>query len=275
MHLIKSSVRIVTLLSLVAAGVMGSIAQQARPSAKNSNAETGLVGVKLFDPGSKVIRLYGSPDEIQAIGTAGTGVSGGGGNSGGGGGGNSGGGGGDGSGQATRPPPDFSVTRDPLIGDPFNTGEGDWDIRQLRPNDGGGAGSPEAGGGREGGSSRAGGGGDAAGGSAESQRTIFTRWIYKRSTGKYAFVFDKANRVIQIEVVGMKDSKVRTRRGVTYGAFFGDLIKKYGAPDAYEINGTNLVVRFIVKDRVAFRLTKLDPKGKQRVTGIVIAAGKE
>lgn len=273
MHLIKTTFRIVTLSSLVVAGVIGSVAQQARPTAKNSNAETGLVGVKLFDPGSKVIRLYGSPDEIQAIGTAGTGAAGGGGN---GGGGASGGSGGSDGSRGTRSADDLKTSRETLIGDPFGVGEGDWEIRQLRPNDGGGAGSPEAGG-REGGGSRdtGGGGAGSAGGTGGGERTIFTRWVYKRSTGKYSFVFDKANRVIQIESVGIKDSKVRTRRGVTYGAFFGDLINKYGAPDAYEISGTNLVVRFLVKDRVAFRLTKLDPKGKQRVSGIVIAAGKE
>lgn len=101
-----------------------------------------------------------------------------------------------------------------------------------------------------------------------------TRWVYNRPTGRYGFVFDKFNRVVQIEALGSRDSRVRTRKGVTYGATVQQLIQKYGAPDAYEIGGQHIILRYLVKDRVAFRLSRLKPKDKHRVTGVVVAAAK-
>jgi hypothetical protein len=72
----------------------------------------------------------------------------------------------------------------------------------------------------------------------------------------------------------MKNSNVRTRRGITFGSTFSSLIKAYNAPDSYEINGDNLVVRFLVRDRVAFRLNRLQAEKPQVVTGVAVAAGK-
>lgn len=91
---------------------------------------------------------------------------------------------------------------------------------------------------------------------------------------RYAFILDKFNRVIQIEAIGIKDPRVSTRRGIRFGSSFSSLIRSYNAPDGYEIAGNNLVVRYLVFDRVAFRLQKLDPRKPHVVTGIVVAAGK-
>ena len=44
-----------------------------KPKAKSS-AETGLIGIKLYDAGLKVIKIYGTPDEIQAVGFGGGGT---------------------------------------------------------------------------------------------------------------------------------------------------------------------------------------------------------
>lgn len=101
-----------------------------------------------------------------------------------------------------------------------------------------------------------------------------TRWVYNRGMARYAFILDKFNRVIQIEAVGMNDSRVRTSRGVKFGSSFGSIIRTYKSPDGYEISGSNIVMRYLVFDRVAFRLQKVDPKKPHVVTGIVIAAGK-
>jgi hypothetical protein len=67
---------------------------------------------------------------------------------------------------------------------------------------------------------------------------------------------------------------VKTGRDVKFGASFSDLITKYGAPDAYEINGDNLVIRYLVMDRVAFRLSRVHAGRPHCVTGVVVAAGK-
>jgi hypothetical protein len=80
--------------------------------------------------------------------------------------------------------------------------------------------------------------------------------------------------VTQIEAIGSADPKVRTNRGVRYGTQFADIIKKYGAPDGYEISGNTLVLRYLVNNKVAFRMNRLQTDGKHMVTGIVVAAGK-
>lgn len=255
--------------ALVISGVFIN-AQTTRPTARTTSAETGLVGIKLYDTGTRVVNMYGSPDEILALGSASSGSGGG---SGGSGGGRPGSGGGGGN-ERTGASGDFSVNRPSIIGDPFGTGE--TEFRQLRPQSEGREGGGGGGGMTTPGSdASAGGGGNAgAGGGGNNDRVIFTRWVYKRANAHYGFVFDKFNRVVQIEALGLKDSKVRTRKGITFDMHFNDLIKKYGAPDAYEINGDNIVVRYLVKDRVAFRLSRTRPNTPHHVTGVVVAAGK-
>jgi len=102
----------------------------------------------------------------------------------------------------------------------------------------------------------------------------YTRWVYNRGGSKYGFVVDKFGRVVQIEAIGIQNNKVRTRRGVGFGASFATLVKRYGTPDGYEISGDNVLVKFLSKSRVAFRLTRLGEKKPQVVTGVVVAAAK-
>ena len=263
----------------------------ARPSGVQVNrAENSLVGVKLLDPGVKLINMFGSPDEIQPISFGGgpsttSNVSGqrGGGQAGGrvpgGGGGAPGGGGGGGSAMQAE----WSLPG--VIGNPFDE---PLESRQLgiAPGDepqGGGpgsrpsaAGAAGAGGGAGGRSVPSAGGGAPGGGgaAASGERVIYTRWVYRRGGGRYAFVLDKFNKVVQIEAIGLNDAKVKTRRGIGLGSTFGELIKKYSAPDAYEIAGDQLMIRYLVKDKVAFRLSRTEPNKPHRVTGIVVAAGK-
>ena len=170
---------------------------------------------------------------------------------------------------------------DGMIGDPFNTGT----LNQFAPEDdprgGGGPPSrPSAAGAGGGGGSR--GGFDPGGGSGGSgienagtgASTRFTRWVYKKGTSQFAFVFDRRNRVVQIEAVGLNDYRVKTRRSVKFGSDFSSIIKSYGAPEGYDVGGNNLVVKYLVDTKVAFRLTRTQPNAPHRVTGIVIAAGK-
>lgn len=275
----KKPIALVALVSLYGAGAVAVSAQQSTPQPHRGNAENALIGVALFDTGAKVISKYGSPDEIQALsiggagntgGTGGGGASTGPGAAGAAGGGRRGGGGGGGVPQA-----DVNA----WVGDPFS--DTIWQSKDGPPVMQGGeaagsggrssAGGPPGGapGGRDGGGV---GGGTASGG--QNQVTVYTRWIYKRNGSRHAFVFDKFNRVVQIESIGMSNKSVRTKRGITFGSTFGQVIKAYNAPDGYEINGDNIVAKFLVRDRVAFRLSKLKADGVHVVTGIVVAAGK-
>lgn len=271
-----------TLLGItVAALALGSASMvigQSRPQTRTGTAENKLVGISLYDTGAKVVSVYGSPDEIQGLTPGGQTTGGGAGGSGTGRGGAPGGRGSDGGGGAAtlEPPPPMNQNWDNngLIGDPFgpNTAWKQSGATLAPPTEGddSGRGSGSVGapaGGRAGGGSATGGGGGGG-------KVVFTRWVYKRNNSRYAFVLDKFNRVIQIEAIGMKNSSVKTRRGITFGSSFSSLIKAYNAPDSYEVNGDNLVVRFLVRDRVAFRLNRLQADKPQVVTGIVVAAAK-
>jgi hypothetical protein len=111
-------------------------------------------------------------------------------------------------------------------------------------------------------------------GGGQQDRVTFTRWVYNKEGSKYAFIIDKANHVVQIEAIGLDNNRVKTKRGIGFGATFAQVLKTYQQPDGYEFGGDNLMVKFLVHDNVAFRLTRLGAKKPQVVTGIVVAAGK-
>jgi hypothetical protein len=253
-----------------------------------SGAETSLVGIHLFDSGMKVLAMYGNPDRIENPGGAsGGGGGGGGGGLGGGaiGGGFGGGGGGTGGGGAAPAPQgrrpgsaadwhgDFSFEDDTLLR-AQSAGAGP---PRFGPAGGLGGGPPQAGGGGAPGPGFGGAGGSApapaaAGGGGEP--ATFTRWVYKREFSEYSFIIDHQNRVVQIEAVGMGDSKVRTNRGVSFGATFKQIMKIYNVPDAYELGGDTLVMRYLNRNKVAFRLNRLHLDQPHVVTAIVVSGGK-
>lgn len=243
---------------------------------KPSGAENALVGIKLYDTGLRVVSIYGTPDVVEAVGGGGSaiGPGGGGGAPGGGRGGPSFGpaggppGRGGGGGGAASPVDAFNDPGD--LGDQFLQ----LGAPSLNPGAGGPAGpsgGPPGGAPGRGGAPGPGGG---VGNAGSGGRILFTRWVYNRNGSKYGFVLDKSNRVVQIEAIGLSNGKVKTSRGISFGSTFAQLIKKYNAPDGYEISGENIVVRFLVKNKVAFRLSRLGPNKPQVVTGIVVAAGK-
>ena len=90
----------------------------------------------------------------------------------------------------------------------------------------------------------------------------------------YGFILDKNNRVVQIEAIGLENPKVKTRRGIGFGATFKDIMERYQAPEAYQINGDTIVMQYLVRDKVAFRLIGLGWIKPHVVTAIVVAAGK-
>jgi hypothetical protein len=258
-----------------------AIAQQASsPQPFTGRAETGLVGIALFDPGSKVIARFGSPDDIQALSIGGGGI--GGSSTGAGGGGRMGNAGGSSGGGAQAVQAAESVREpnqnDGMFGDPFGLGNS----RQIGPIDeSGGEQGARGGGGTMGppGSSRGSGGAGApgasgGGGGGNGSVVTYTRWVYNRNSTRYAFVLDRFNRVLQVEAIGMNNRNVRTKRGIGFGSTFGQIIGRYNAPDAYEISGDSIVMRYLVRGRVAFRLQRMQPKKPHVVTGVVVAAGK-
>lgn len=277
--------RITTTLQIAAlAACFGLLATPAQAQDFEGPAERSLVGITLFDTGLKVVSKYGSPMHVQPL-TFNAGGAGGG--NPGGGGGAAGGGGSGPSGNAADPivdtttppgPGTFSIPinqNDPMpgfIGDPFSIGR----FRQLGlpGNRGGAPAAPGQVGGAEG--PATGGGGAAGGGGAGAgNRVTVVRWIYERGSSRYAFIMDEFNRVVQIEAVGLYDSRPRTRRGINFGDNFDDIIKAYRDPDAYEIFGEHFIVRYLVLERVAFRMSRVHADRPHCVTGIVVAAGKQ
>ncbi len=251
--------------------VPNAITAQTRAKVTPSNAETGLLGIKLMDSGVRVVALFGSPTQIEAVTIGGGGAAGPGGGAAGGPGGRATPGGGQvgGSGAPSLPPGSGADITRGLPGD-FGFG----DVILDRQGRAGGAPPPAAGpaGGGGGGGDERGGGGGVAGGNGD--RIVYTRWIYDRNGAKYSFIIDRFNRVVQCEAIGITPGKAKTRRGVTFGTTFATIIKKYGAPDGYEISGDSVVVRYLSKAKCAFRLNKLGENKPDVVTGIVVAAGK-
>lgn len=270
-------------LSLAVAAFAG----QSTPKAVTvKGGENGMVGIKLYDTGARLISVYGNPTEIQPVSFGGGGIGPAGGAGGGGPMGAPGrGGGGGGGGGALAPELSnnpFGFGDDMLMfqrggsGAPAKGGLGDAGGGAPMQGPGAGALGPPPGvlppGAAPGRGPMAGGG--MGGGNTNAGRITYTRWVYKRGTSKYGFILDKFNRVVQIEAVGLSDGKVRTSKGIHFGSTFGDIIKKYQTPDGYEINGDNIVVRYLVRNKVAFRLSRLGPNKPHTVTGIVVAGGK-
>ena len=246
--------------------VAGAEAQKAKKvTVGRTVAEKGLVGVNLYDSANKVLQLYGSPNQLQSVGVGGAAVGPVGGPTGGGpggagrpGGGARGGGGGGG----------IAPTGIDQVFGSQGYGFADELLRQDLSGQSGLGG----GGGGGGGGQRAGAAG--GGGGATEQKILFTRWIYNRTSSKYSFIVDKNFRVVQIEAIGINDPKVRTAKGLSFGANFARIINSYGTPDAYGISGDNIVIHFLQRHKVAFRMSRLGASKEHVITGIVIAGGK-
>ena len=262
---------------------------QTQPQAVTAKGgESGLVGIKLYDTGTRVLSVYGNPNSIEPVsfggGTIGPTAGGGGAR---GGGGRAGGGGPAGPAGGGMGSPVSDAQYGPDTG--FEFGDemlkfqrGQDDDMPGRPGQGGvgpppgvgpqgpppGVGVPGAPGGG------APGGRGMGGGVGTGSKILYTRWVYRRGPSRYGFILDKFNRVVQCEAIGMNDGKVRTSKGIKFGSTFKDVMNKYKAPDGYEISGDNIVMRYLVRNKVAFRLSRLGEKKPHVVTGIVVAGGK-
>lgn len=279
--------------------------------ASGNGAETGLVGIHLFDPGAKVIAMYGNPDQILNLGQSPSNNPGpaGGGNFGGQGFGGQGGFAPRGGGGGRVPPGMPGIGNGPggRLGAPGRGGPGRMPGAGAAPPVGGAKSDDsglendatlqvQGGGGQRAPGFGAFGGGRAPGGpppgvpggpggfggqgpdtqigTEPAPTPYYVQWVYKHGSSQYTFIIDKEDRVVQIEAVGMGDPKVHTNRGVTFGATFKELINKYGTPDGYEITGDSFVVRYLSKYHVAFRMNRLETDKPQEMTALVVAGGK-
>lgn len=284
-------IRIIGMGFALGAIVFASAAAPKKAAPKKSGAENGLIGIKLYDTGTKVVSVYGTPDQIEAVNVATMSSTGGGGGSPfgnpGGGFGPAGGMGGRGGGGPMGMPGSERDDIGPSTPVPaFQGGPGGAPGMRAPGmggppgmSSGGGMGAPggmPGGFGGRGGMSPGGGMGSGAprGGGGASENAVYTRWIYNRNASKYGFVIDKYGHVVQIEATGIQNAKVRTSRGVGFGATFAQLIKTYNAPEGYEISGDNVLVKYLSKYKVAFRLSRLGETKPQVVTGVVVAAAK-
>ena len=274
-------------LGLVAAVVFVPAAMG--QGAKSGSAETGLLGVKLYDKNLVLIQKFGSPDDVQSVSVGVTTTGGAPSGAPGGLGGPAGPGGGNMPGAAGGPAGGFPGARGkgggggvgsadlnfPIFGDGSKTLDQKGSPgASLGP----GAGGPPGGGmmpGAPGGPPTAGGGAPgASGGGGNTDQVTMTRWVYNRNNNKYGFVIDKFGRIVQIEAVGLENKSVGTKRGIVFGSSFAQVLKAYQNPDAYEINGDTIVLRYLSRSKVAFRLSRLGTKKPHVVTGIVVAASK-
>ena len=277
--MIRNSIKIAALGStmVLAAGGFGG-----------GKTENGLGGFRLFETGVRLLDVFGNPDDIQAVGVGGAAVgpsggpaggapTGGGAPAGGGGprGGNNPKGGGGGGGADT----DLGFTNDFSWGDTSINQDGVPPGKRRGGGTSGGFGPPPGASGLPPGAggvppTGGGAGGGNTGGSSTNARQSYTRWIYNRPQVKYGFIIDRFDKIVQIEAIGLTNPKVRTKTGITFGSTFKDVIKRYGQPEVMELGANQMILRYLVLNKVAFRLNRLGVNKPYQVTAMMVAAGK-
>jgi hypothetical protein len=136
------------------------------------------------------------------------------------------------------------------------------------PEDGGGApGFPGGGFPGAGGVGGAGGGG-AVGPFGATQSSLARQqevtWIYNRKAGKnqvsYEFLIGPDGNVIQIRATGYAGGLARTRKGVTLGSTYKQVVQLYGYPEEHQRVGNVLIASY--KSRAHAQFQFLNQKGQ-------------
>jgi hypothetical protein len=98
--------------------------------------------------------------------------------------------------------------------------------------------------------------------------TSQTMLIYVKKGSTYSFIINDKGRVVQIGSIAERDAATKTRKGITLGSTYGEVLKVYGYPEMHEFQGsTIMLLKYLKKQHVAFQLFN------QKVVGITIAAG--
>jgi hypothetical protein len=261
-------------VGLVAVGLLTLTAAPSRAEA----AEHGLLGIRLFNKYSDVLKKYGQPNRIE-IGAATGGVSGG--AAAGPGGGMMGGGSGMMGGPAMMGGGSSSSSMMAMMGGGggkmammgggglpgmggMGMGSGSSSMMQRMM---GGGGAPDLGGGPGEGMSLSGGPGSAGAQSSSSDGEI--TWVYNHGAVTDFFLFNKDGRVIQIQSFGYKGSAI-TAAGVHLGDQVSKLYQKYGWTSNLTQSGTNMTVDYTKEHQAAFQLADTKDGHGYRVVGITV-----
>jgi hypothetical protein len=232
--------------ALSVALVSAAGAAPAKKKAAPKPGELSLLGVKLYDPVMVVLKKFGNPDRITPIGAP-LDLGGGGGAPA---------GGGAPSGPRASAPPGAPNPGGPP-GAPSASSSSNTNSMSLGPAPGV---SPTPGSGL--GPGMPSGGGGATG---EARQVVY---LYQKKGVTYMFFINEQGRVVQIASIADKDPNTRTRKGITLGSTYTQIIKTYGYPAKHEFSGTTMLLNYLRKDHVVFQLLG------QKVVGISIAAGE-
>lgn len=237
--------------TLVMGALFGVLLLAFAPQAGQVKPEGGLLGIKLYDPAVEVVKRYGSPTEVEAVVLGRERGAGGGAPSG-------------APGQPGFAPPPGGGSG--VAGAAFTVPPLSINLQtdRERPVVAGAGGGPTPPGG---------GGGGGTMGTAQAD---YVRWIYRRGpASSFNFVFNKHNKVVQIEAIGISNPQARTSQGITLGSSLAEVIRKYREPDGYDVGPDYFVVRFLQRYKVAFRFTREHAKASYRVSSIIVSAGRE
>jgi hypothetical protein len=244
--------------TLATSALLGVLAVAFAPQAGQVKPEGGLLGIKLYDPAVEVVKRFGSPTDVEAVAI----------------GRETGAGGGAPSGGPSQP----GFAPPPGGGGGAGAAGAAFTVPPLSAN----LQIPQTGSGRErpavagAGPSPGGGGGGAGGGTTGTTQAEYVRWIYRRGpASSFNFVFNKHNKVVQIEAIGISNPQARTSQGITLGASLAEVIRKYREPDGYDVGTDYFMVRFLQRYKVAFRFTREHARAPYRVTSIIVSAGRE
>ena len=111
-------------------------------------------------------------------------------------------------------------------------------------------------------------GGQSANGSASAAaQPSQATWEYMlKNNISVSLTLSSDGRVIQINVGGVRDHEVMTRRGITLGSLYSAVLTKYGYPESQDISGVYLRAFYTEKAHCGFLFIQ------NKVVGIIVAA---
>jgi len=237
-------VRRAALVGLIALIVMNGVDAGAaakkrvtKAKAKSQVGEISLIGINLYDPVQNVIKKFGNPDSVRGVYL-----------------------------QSSAPSVTSQQPGGPnTFGVPSNTAFGAPSGTPYPPLPGvGPSGGAFVGPGASPSQTPVANAPSTPGSGPTSQ----TMLIYVKKGSTYSFIINDKGRVVQIGSIAERDAATKTRKGITLGSTYGEVLKVYGYPEMHEFQGsTIMLLKYLKKQHVAFQLFN------QKVVGITIAAG--
>jgi hypothetical protein len=111
--------------------------------------------------------------------------------------------------------------------------------------------------------------------SSKPKGVEYVRWVYPKAESRYSFLIEvKSGRVVQIEVIGIADPIAKTSQGIKLGDHFSQVLGRYKTPEQYKFGEKEIVVSYVGKYNVLFRLSKNEENKPHRVVGIAVTSGR-